>query len=100
MESGSKTEYQWRRNGDDGDVAVGGVSVVVGAADVNVGPLDGLSLLQVERLALRHAFDDVDEPHIASSLAMIQCAAVEPRCRRQQWLSFRAFHFSVWGWSC
>ena len=54
--------------GDDDDVGVGGVGVVVGADDVGVALLDGHGFEQVEALALRHAFDDVDENDVGEFL--------------------------------
>ena len=54
--------------GDDDDVGVGGVGVVVGAGDVAVALLDGHGLEEVEPLALRHAFDDVDEDDVGEFL--------------------------------
>ena len=42
--------------------------VVVGAGDVHVALLDGHGFEQVERLALRHAFDDVDQHDVGQFL--------------------------------
>src|SRR5262249_20718170 len=50
--------------GDNDDVGVGGIGVVVGADDVRVTLLNRHGLKQVETLALRHAFDDVDQNDI------------------------------------
>ena len=54
--------------GDDDDVGVRGVFVVVGAGDVGVALLDGHGLEQVESFALRDAFDDVDENDVGEFL--------------------------------
>ena len=54
----------WNSGGDDNDVGVGGIGVVVRAEDVGVALLDGHRFEQVEGFALRHAFDDVDEDHV------------------------------------
>ena len=54
--------------GDDDDVGVGGGGVVVGAGDVDVALFDGHGFEQVERLALGHAFDHVDQDHIGQFL--------------------------------
>src|SRR6185312_1625782 len=50
--------------GDNDDVGVGGVGVVVGAEDVGIALLDGHSFEQVERFALRHTFDDIDQNYV------------------------------------
>ena len=50
--------------GDDDDVRVCGVGVVVGAEHVGVAFLDRHGFQQVESLALRHAFDDVDQNNV------------------------------------
>ncbi len=54
--------------GDDHDVGVGGVGVIVGAENVGVALLDGHGLKQVERLALGYAFDDVDQNDVGMFL--------------------------------
>ena len=54
--------------GDDDDVGVRGVFVVVGAADVGVALLDGHGFEQIESFALRDAFDDVDENDVGEFL--------------------------------
>ena len=53
---------------DNHDVAVGCVGVVVRAGDVDVGSFNGKSLLQIQRLALRHAFDYIDHHHVGQFL--------------------------------
>jgi hypothetical protein len=53
---------------DDHDVAVGGVGVVVGAGDANVGSFDGQRLRQVECLALRHALYHINQDHVGQFL--------------------------------
>ncbi len=50
--------------GDDDDVGVGGVGVVVGAENCGIALLDRHGFKQVETFALRDAFDDVDEDDI------------------------------------
>src|ERR1700733_1964885 len=50
--------------GDDHDVGVGGVFVVVGAGDVGVALFDRHGFEQVEAFALRYTFDDVDEDDV------------------------------------
>ena len=50
--------------GDDDDVGVGRVLIVVGASDVGVALFDGHGFEQVEALALRHTLDDVDEDDV------------------------------------
>ena len=50
--------------GDDDDVGVGGVGVVVGAEDGGIALLDGHGFEQVESFALGNAFDDIDEDDI------------------------------------
>src|SRR6185312_1897579 len=50
--------------GDNDDVGVGGVGVIVGAEDVGIALLDRHGLEQVEGFALRHAFNDVDEDDV------------------------------------
>ncbi len=54
--------------GDDDDVRVRGVGVVVGAGNLAVALLDGHGFKKVEPLALGHAFDDVDENDIGKFL--------------------------------
>ena len=54
--------------GDDDDVGVGGVGVVVGAEDGGIALLDGHGLEQVETLALGDAFHDVDEDDVGEFL--------------------------------
>ena len=54
--------------GDHDDVGIRGVFVIVGAADVGVALLDGHGFEQIESLALRHAFDDVDEYDVGEFL--------------------------------
>ena len=54
--------------GDDHDVGVGGVGVIVGAEHVGVALFDGHGLQQIETLALGHAFDDVDQYDVAQFL--------------------------------
>ena len=55
--------------GDHHDVGAGGVLVVVRADHAGIGALDRRRLHDVEALALRHAFDDVDE-HDVGQLAI------------------------------
>ena len=50
--------------GDDDDVGVRGVGVVVGADDGDVALFDGHGLKEVEGFALGHTFDDVDEDYV------------------------------------
>ena len=54
----------WNSGGDDDDVGVGRVGVVVRADDVGIALLDRHGLEQVETLSLRDAFDDVDEDDV------------------------------------
>ena len=54
--------------GDDDDIGVGGVGVVVGAGDGAVALLDRHGLHQVERLALGDALHDVDQHHVRQFL--------------------------------
>ena len=58
----------WNAGSDDNDVGVGGVGVVVCADDLAVALFDGHGLEKIERLALRHAFNDVDEDDIGKFL--------------------------------
>ena len=51
-------------SGDDDDVGVGGVSVIVSAEDGGVALLDGHGLEEIESLALRNAFDDIDKDDV------------------------------------
>jgi hypothetical protein len=55
-------------SGDDDDVGVGGVGIVVGADDVRVALLNGHGLEQVESFALGDAFDDIDEDDVGELL--------------------------------
>ncbi len=64
--------------GDDHDVGVGRGRVVVGAGDGHVALLDGHGFQQVQRLALRHAFDHVDQDHIGQFLGRNPVRAVAP----------------------
>ena len=50
--------------GDDNDVGIRGVRIIIGADDVRIALLDGHGFEQVEAFALRHAFDDVDEDDV------------------------------------
>ena len=54
--------------GDDDDVGIGSVFVIVGAGDVGVALLDGHGFEQIQTLALRDAFDDVDQNDIGQFL--------------------------------
>src|SRR5208283_4681393 len=54
--------------GDDHDVRVRGVDVIVGADDERVPLFDGHGLEQVETFALGHAFNDVNEYDVAEFL--------------------------------
>src|ERR1019366_8018117 len=54
--------------GDDHDVGVGGVGIIVGADDVRVAFLDRHGFEQVETFALWDTFDDVDENDIGQFL--------------------------------
>ncbi len=54
--------------GDHNDVGVRGVGVIIGADDVAVALLNRHCLQQVECLALRNAFHDVDENDIGQFL--------------------------------
>ncbi len=53
--------------GDDDDVGAGGVGVVVGAGDPGVVADDRGGLREVETLALRQAFDDVDQDDVGEA---------------------------------
>src|SRR5205823_1381345 len=55
--------------GDDYNVGVRGIGVVVGAGDDRIALLDGHGFEQVERFALGHALHDVDQHHIGQLLA-------------------------------
>ena len=50
--------------GDDDDVRSGGLVVGVRAGDVRLVADDGAGLVEVERLALRQALDDVDQDDV------------------------------------
>ena len=54
--------------GDDDDVGVRGLGVVVRADDVHVALLDRHGFEQVERLALRDAFRDIDQDDVRQFL--------------------------------
>ena len=54
--------------GDDDDVGAGDVGIVVRAGDLRVEALDRAALAEVERLALRHALDDVEQDDVAQFL--------------------------------
>ena len=54
--------------GDDDDVGAGDGGVVAGAGDLGVEPVDRAGLGQVERLALGHAVDDVEQDDVAEFL--------------------------------
>jgi hypothetical protein len=51
--------------GDDDDVGICRVLVVIGSADVGVPLFDRHGFEQVQTLALWYAFDDVDQDHVA-----------------------------------
>uniref|UniRef100_E6QN76 Uncharacterized protein n=1 Tax=mine drainage metagenome TaxID=410659 RepID=E6QN76_9ZZZZ len=55
-------------SGDNNDVGVGGLGIVVGAGDVYVAFFDGHGFEQVESLALWDAFGDVDENDVGEFL--------------------------------
>ena len=50
--------------GDDHDIGTLDIGIVVGAADDGVVALDRRALDDVERLALRHTLDDIDEKDV------------------------------------
>src|SRR6185437_14777254 len=50
--------------GDDHDVRVGGIGVIVGAENVRVPLFDRHRFQEIEAFALGHAFDDVDENNV------------------------------------
>ncbi len=50
--------------GNDDNIGIGCVGVVVGAEDVGIALLDGHGFEQIEAFALGNAFDDVDENDI------------------------------------
>ena len=54
--------------GDDDDVGVGGIGVVVGASDVDIAFFDGHGFEQVKRLPLGNALGDVDENNVGQFL--------------------------------
>ena len=54
--------------GDDDHVGAGDVGIIVGAGDLGVEALDRAALREVERLALRHALDDVEQDDVAQLL--------------------------------
>ena len=54
--------------GDDDDIGAGDIGVIIGALEVHIEPFDRAALRQIERLALRHAFDHVEQHDIAESL--------------------------------
>ncbi len=54
--------------GHDHDVAIRDVRVVAGAFEVRVEPFDGARLAEVERLARRHAFRDIEQDDVAQFL--------------------------------
>jgi len=58
------------------------VGVVVRASDVT-SIFHGKSLLQIQRLALRHAFDYIDHHHVAQFLGISQCACSDRRYLRR-----------------
>src|SRR5204862_666631 len=49
-------------------VGIGGLVVTIAADERRIVAMDGAGLQQVERLALRHAFDHVDEDDVAELL--------------------------------
>jgi hypothetical protein len=55
--------------GDDADVGARDVGVVVGALQGHVRAEDGRGLGDVQRLALRGAFGDVEQDHVAQGFA-------------------------------
>src|SRR5208337_5153571 len=54
----------WNSGGNDDDVGVGGIGIVVGPENRRVALLDGHGLEQIKTFALGNAFDDVDEDDI------------------------------------
>src|SRR5439155_7908723 len=54
--------------GHDADVGAADVGVVVGALEIDVEAFDRPALEQIERLSLRHPFDDVEEDDVAEPL--------------------------------
>ena len=54
--------------GDDDDVGAGDLGVGRGALELGVEALDGAGFGEVERLALRHAVDDVEQHDVAELL--------------------------------
>ena len=54
--------------GDDDDVGAGDVGIIVGALELRVEAFDRAALREIERLALRHALDDVEQDDVAQFL--------------------------------
>jgi hypothetical protein len=52
---------------DDDHVRAGDIGIVIGAGDLRVEALDRAALAQIERLALRYAFDDVEQDDVAQT---------------------------------
>ncbi len=50
--------------GDDDDVRVSGGRVVVRAGDMHIALFNGHGFEQIERFALRHAFDNINQHHV------------------------------------
>ena len=81
--------------GDDDHVAAGGFLVAVGAGDSDVVVLDGRGLGQIERLALRHAFHDIDQDDVAQFLGGGPMGAGGPDVSSSDDRDFRASHGSM-----
>jgi hypothetical protein len=54
--------------GDNNDVGISRILVIVGADDIGIKTLDGSGLAQVESFALRHAFNDINDADIPQLL--------------------------------
>ena len=54
-------------SGDDDDVCACDIGIIVAAGDCRVKAFNRCALRQVERFALRHAFDDVEQHNVAKA---------------------------------
>ena len=53
---------------DDDDIGAGDIGVIIGALEGDIETFDRAALRQIERLALRHAFDNIEQHDITQSL--------------------------------
>ena len=64
--------------GDDDDVGAGDGGIVARAGELGVEPFDRTGLGEIERLALGHAVDDVEQDDVAEFLSAARWASVPP----------------------